>query len=117
MTCISLLKRQKARAFQISVAFCCILISSCSTFKKTSDFGKSSLAKIVPSRLPIATVKESSLLSIPTGTERALAYEKKIEARRFAALRLFKPRSYNAPQHPENIESLNDSGLLPSLGE
>lgn len=64
--------------------------------KKTKGLAQSSvssLSNIIPSsRIPIAKVNEESLQIIPTGQERALAYQKKLNAKKYAALAYQKKR-------------------------
>ena len=64
--------------------------------KKTKGLAQSSvssLSNIIPSsRIPIAKVNEENLQIIPTGQERALAYQKKLNAKKYAALAYQKKR-------------------------
>ena len=88
--------------------------------KKTTGIAKSSvssLSNIIPSsRIPIAKVNAESLQTIPTGQERALAYQKKLNAKKYAALDFLRPSNYK----PAKLPTVNDdpsvtTSLLPPL--
>ena len=105
------------------LAFSSLFFVSCSTIKTTSNKAKniakssaSSVAKIIPSsKIPVATVNADTLKELPTGSERALAYDKKVTAKRFAALNFFNPANYNPPKLPKSNSVGIDEGLLPAL--
>ena len=116
------------------LALSSLFLVSCSTIKTTSNKAKniakssaSSVAKIVPSsintvtqiipssKIPVAKVNADTLKELPTGSERALAYDKKVTAKRFAALNFFNPANYNPPKLPKSNSVGIDEGLLPAL--
>ena len=92
-----------------------------SVSKVTGAAGKlteKSISKLRPSRIPITSVNTEALKSMPTGRERALAYQKDLDRKRYAALQARKARiSYKPLQMPSGMGSLDDSGLLPPLSE
>ena len=68
--------------------------------------------------MPIATVDSEALKPMPTGSERALAYQKELDRKRYAALQARKARvSYPPLQMPSGMGALDGGGLLPPLSE
>ncbi|MFK7911816.1 MAG: hypothetical protein AB8F34_14620 [Akkermansiaceae bacterium] len=98
-----------------------ILLVSCSNFDAASIVKKpiKSVAKLVPDkmprlipqRIPIAEVRTKDLKKMPTGAEKALAFEEKRNRRRF----VFIPGLYKAPTLPDERTLPTDAGILPPL--
>ena len=113
----------------------CLIVTSCIAFTSCGNFSASSLAKksvasakksvtsvkksvtgILPSRVPIATVRSEDLQKLPSGADRALAWERHLNRQRYAyAGRWFPPKNYKAPTLPNEAGLPADGGLLPPL--
>jgi hypothetical protein len=99
-----------------------LVLSSCSTVKTTatkvgegsreltSDFEGPRIASLFRKRPYVAEVREKDLKKMPTGEERALAFE---ETRRRSFWDIFRgPVNFDEPDLPED-GSLIDGSLLP----
>jgi len=97
----------------------CLILASCgaSTLAKKSVKSVSkSVAGIMPSRMPIATVRSKDLKTMPTGADRALAWERHLNRQRYAySSRWVAPKNYKAPTLPDERGLPIDGGLLPPL--
>lgn len=101
----------------------CLIMTSCSNFsatdlaKKSVKSVKSISSNIIPSRVPIATVRAQDLQEMPTGADRALAWERHLNSQRFASnsRSWFSPKNYKAPTLPDERSLPTDGGLLPPL--
>ena len=108
----------------------CMGFASCSNFSATNLAKKSvtsvksasksvskSVAGIIPSRVPIATVRTEDLKKLPTGAERALAWERQLNSRHYASYNSgwVVPANYKAPTLPDERSIPADGGLLPPL--
>lgn len=69
-----------------------------------------SIADIRPAKVDVVEVREKDLKALPTGEERALAYQR--SGRRFFGL--FGPVDFQEPDLPTEGQDM-DTGLLPSL--
>ena len=90
-----------------------LFLVSCSNFDGANLAAKpfKSVANLVPKRMPIAEVRTEDLKEITLGSEKALAYEKKQNRKRFAFFRGL----YKAPTLPDEQSLPADSGILPPL--
>ncbi len=104
----------------------CIGFASCGNFSATNLAKKSvssvksvskSVTGIIPSRVPIATVRTQDLKEMPTGEERALAWERQLNRKRYASYSggWVAPKNYQAPTLPDEASFPIDAGLLPPL--
>jgi hypothetical protein len=91
----------------------CLLLVSCGSFDAVSIAKKpfTSVAKLIPKRIPIAEVRTEDLKKMPTGAEKALAFQQKRERRRFAFFRGL----YKEPKLPDARTLPIDGGVLPPL--
>lgn len=99
----------------------CLLFTSCGTFNAASNLAKKSVKSVaklvpdhiplVPQRIPIAEVRQEDLKTMPTGAEKALAFEKKRNRRYFA----FIPGFYKAPKLPTERGMSTEGSILPPL--
>lgn len=105
--------------------FCCVLAAfsfvSCAQvnqlktatvggFSKVSEVSKASVAKLMPSRIPVVEVREKDLKPLPTGEQQALAFEK---SRRNRFWNIFSgPVDFEEPTLPDNAGAM-DGELLP----
>lgn len=79
-------------------------------FSKVSEVSKSSIAKLMPARLPVVEVREKDLKALPTGQEQAVAFEK---SRRNRFWNMFSgPVDFEEPVLPADVGAL-DGDLLP----
>jgi hypothetical protein len=79
-------------------------------FSKVSEVSKSSIAKLMPARIPVVEVREKDLKALPTGQEQAIAFEK---SRRNRFWDMFSgPVDFEEPVLPADVGSL-DGDLLP----
>ena len=79
-------------------------------FSKVSEVSKSSIAKLMPARLPVVEVREKDLKPLPTGQEQAVAFEK---SRRNRFWNMFSgPVDFEEPVLPADVGAL-DGDLLP----
>ncbi len=75
-----------------------------------------SIAKLIPSRVPVTEVREKDLEKMPSGADRALAWDKHLDSKRYASLsRWFLPKNYKAPTLPTAQTLPTDGGILPPL--
>lgn len=90
-----------------------LFLVSCSGFQAADIVKKplKSVAKLIPQRIPIAEVRTKDLKEMPTGAERAMAFEQKRNRRIFA----FIPGLYKAPTLPDAQTVPADGGILPPL--
>ena len=99
----------------------CIGLASCSNFsasdlaKKSVKSVSNSVAGIMPSRIPIATVRKGDLEKMPTGADRALAWERHLNRKRYAFSGWSAPKNYKPPRLPDELSLPVDGGLLPPL--
>jgi hypothetical protein len=83
-------------------------------FSKVSEVSKSSIAKLMPARIPVVEVREKDLKALPTGQEQAIAFEK---SRRNRFWDMFSgPVDFEEPVLPADVGSL-DGDLLPPKAE
>ncbi len=99
-----------------------VLLTSCATMRGTVDAVKSSTASATKSvkdfsladlrgpRLDVVEVREKDLKEMPTGQERALAFDQE-RKRSFWSFAL--PADFEEPVLPEIGDGDLDSGLLP----
>ena len=79
-------------------------------FSKVSEVSKSSIAKLMPARIPVVEVREKDLKPLPTGQEQAVAFEK---SRRNRFWNMFSgPVDFEEPVLPADVGAL-DGDLLP----
>lgn len=77
---------------------------------KVTEASKASVAKLMPARIPVVEVREKDLKPLPTGQERALAFEK---SRRNGFWGLFSgPVDFEEPTLPDDVGTM-DGELLP----
>jgi len=71
----------------------------------------------MPSRVPIAEVRAGDLQKMPTGADRALAWERHLNSKRYASNSRgwFAPKGYKAPTLPDERTLPANGGLLPPL--
>ena len=101
----------------------CMGFASCGNFsasdlaKKSVKSVSKSVAGIMPSRVPIATVRTKDLKKMPTGADRALAWERHLNRKRYASYTggWVAPKYYKAPTLPDERGLPVDGGLLPPL--
>ena len=83
-------------------------------FPKVTEASKTSMAKLMPERIPVVEVREKDLKPLPTGQEQAVAFEK---SRRNRFWNIFSgPVEFEEPQLPNDIGAL-DGELLPPKAE
>jgi hypothetical protein len=83
-------------------------------FSKVSEVSKSSIAKLMPARIPVVEVREKDLKALPTGQEQAVAFEK---SRRNRFWNMFSgPVDFEEPVLPADVGAL-DGDLLPPKAE
>jgi hypothetical protein len=83
-------------------------------FSKVTEASKTSMAKLMPERIPVVEVREKDLKPLPTGQEQAVAFEK---SRRNRFWSIFSgPVEFEEPQLPNDIGAL-DGELLPPKAE
>ncbi len=102
----------------ISAGLLLPLLASCSTMKAVQETAASatgkvkqfSLSDLRPARVDVVEVREKDLKEMPTGKERALAFEQK-KKRTFWS---FLPGTFKEPVLPEVSDSASDDySLLP----
>ena len=105
----------------------CSLFISCGNFKSSavskavavSRMAKKSVASVVnlvPRRVPVAEVRPKDLKQMPSGADRALAWNRHLDSKRYASnFRWFAPKNYKAPKLPESRSMPTDGGILPPL--
>lgn len=96
----------------------CSLLVSCGGFSTSNIAQKSvkSIAKILPSRMPVAEVRQKDLQEMPIGADRALAWDRRLDGLRYASTsRFFAPKNYQPPRLPDERTIPADGGILPPL--
>lgn len=93
--------------------------SSIATFSKnsTSTVTKS-VAKLRPKRVPIVSARVNELKELPSGADRALAWERQQTSKQLASYSLgswFIPKSFKAPTLPDDSGIPISGSLLPPL--
>jgi len=75
------------------------------------------MAKLIPARrVPVTEVREKDLTKMPSGADRALAWDKHLDSKRFASIsRWFIPKNYKPPTLPTTQTLPTDGGILPPL--
>ncbi|GEM_PF-4030740 len=94
-----------------TLAVSCSLLISCGN-SSTSNLASKSLNKVTslwPSRVPIAEVRQKDLKKMPSGADRALAWNRSLNQW------VYMPVDYNPPALPEDPTYPIDGGLLPPL--
>ncbi|BDS06405.1 hypothetical protein NT6N_14450 [Oceaniferula spumae] len=97
----------------------CVILASCSNFS-AADLAKKSVKSVsglIPSRMPIAEVRPGDLKKMPTGADRALAWERHLNKKQYVynTSNWVAPKNYKAPTLPEESGLPADGGLLPPL--
>lgn len=114
---VSSLPRNVARV-SLTLASC-LIFTSCSNFSATDLAKKSvkSVTGLMPSRMPIATARAGDLKKMPTGADRALAWDRHLNSKRYAysGPAWVLPKNYKAPTLPDERGMPADGGLLPPL--
>lgn len=95
----------------------CSLFLSCGNFNasgvsKIAKKSVKSVANLIPSRLPVAEVRPKDLRKMPTGADRALAWDRHLDSRRYV---FFAPKHYKAPKLPDDRTLPTEGGILPPL--
>lgn len=92
----------------------CSLFVSCGNFDATGLAKKSvdSVANLIPRRVPVVKVRPEDLKKMPSGADRALAWDRHLDAKRYV---FFRPKSYKAPKLPDARTLPADGGILPPL--
>ena len=96
----------------------CSLFVSCGNFDAAGIAKKSvrSVANLVPRRVPVAEVRPKDLKEMPSGADRALAWDRHLDSKRYASnFRWFAPKNYKAPRLPDSRSMPTDGGILPPL--
>lgn len=99
----------------------CSLLVSCGNFNASgvSQLAKKSVesvANLVPRRVPVATVRPKDLKKMPSGADRAMAWDRHLDSKRYASVsRWFLPKNYKAPKLPDERTMPTDGGILPPL--
>ena len=96
----------------ISLFGACLVFTSCGN--STSNLASQpldSVKSLLPSRIPIATVRNKDLKELPSGADRALAWSKSLNRWTYAKI------DYNPATLPDTQTQPIDSGLLPPLNE
>ena len=99
----------------------CSLFVSCGNFNaaavsKVAKKSVASVANLVPRRVPVAQVRPKDLKLMPTGADRALAWDRHLDSKRYASnSRWFAPKHYKAPKLPSARSMPTDGGILPPL--
>ena len=104
------MKRITLTSLTLAASLCLV---SCGNFKAASLATKpfKSVANLIPKRIPIAEVRTKDLQKMTTGADKALAFEKKQNRRRFAFFRSL----YKEPKLPDAQSLPADAGILPPL--
>lgn len=90
-----------------------LFLVSCGNFNAANLAKKpfKSVAKLIPKRIPIAEVRTKDLQEMTMGADKAMAYEKKRNRKRFAFFRSL----YKAPTLPDEQSLPADGSILPPL--
>lgn len=76
-----------------------------------SKFTQDSIAKVMPARIPVVKVREKDLKPLPTGQERAMAFERTRQRGGFFGL-FSGPANFEEPKLPTDV-GVMDGELLP----
>ena len=110
----SLLRAAAALSFVSCAQVNQIKTATVGGFSKVSEVSKSSIAKLMPARIPVVEVREKDLKALPTGQEQAVAFEK---SRRNRFWNMFSgPVDFEEPVLPADVGAL-DGDLLPPKAE
>lgn len=103
----------KQSPLAILTFICCTLLASCgdSAITKTAAKPYQAIANLIPRRVPIAEVRPEDLRKMPTGVERAQAWDRRLDSRRYA----YALKHYKAPKLPDARSLPVGEGLLPPL--
>lgn len=99
----------------------CSLFVSCGNFNtaavsKMAKKSAKSVANLIPRRVPVAQVRPKDLKKMPLGADRALAWDRHLDSKRYASnFRWFAPKNYKAPKLPDIRSMPMDGGILPPL--
>lgn len=98
----------------LALLSCGTLLVSCGTSAsnlagKSLDSIKSATANLLPSRIPIAEVRTKDLQKLTSGTDRALAWDRKLNRWVYMAV------DYKPATLPDQPSLPVDGGLLPAL--
>ena len=103
-------------ALAASLTLTCSLFISCGNSSSTSSEEKSIASKSIgtitglwPSRVPIAEVRSKDLKKMPSGTDRALAWDRSLNRW------VYMPVNYKQPTLPDDQTFPIGNGLLPPL--
>jgi hypothetical protein len=91
------------------------LLVSCGNFDATGLAKKSmnSVANLIPRRrVPVTEVREKDLRKMATGADRAMAWDRHLDSKRYV---FFRPKHYKAPKLPAARSLPEDGGILPPL--
>ncbi len=94
------------------------LLTSCANSNLSQIAKKSadSVSNFIPSRVPIAQVRPGDLKKIPSGADRALAWDRHLDSQRYAATpSWWKPANYQTPSLPSTRSMPTGGGILPPL--
>jgi hypothetical protein len=90
--------------------------SKMATVSKMAKKSVASVANLVPRRVPVAEVRPKDLKQMPSGADRALAWNRHLDSKRYASnFRWFAPKHYKAPKLPNSRSMPTDGGILPPL--
>ena len=91
----------------------CCLLGSCGSSNIATTISKPyhAIADLIPRRVPIAEVRPGELQKMPTGADRARAWDRKLDARRYAYAR----KTYKAPKLPDSRSLPAGEGILPPI--
>ena len=95
----------------------CSLCTSCGGSDVSTTISKpyKAIANLIPRRVPLAEVRPDDLRKLPTGADRALAWDRKLDAKRYAYGSWVVPKDYQAPTLPDSRTLPSAGGILPPL--
>ncbi len=98
----------------------CSLLASCagSSLSTMAKKSANTVARLIPSRVPVAQVRPKDLKKVSSGADRALAWDRHLDSQRYAATSipsLWIPGDYQAPTLPSSRSMPTDGGILPPL--
>ena len=96
----------------------CSFLVSCGNFDAAGIAKKSvdKVANLIPRRVPVTEVRTKDLQKMPSGADRALAWDRHLDSKRYASnSRWFAPKHYKAPKLPVDRTIPTDGGILPPL--
>ena len=108
----------KKTAPVILILISCSLFPSCgsSSLTKTTNKSYQAISGLIPRRVPVAQVRPKDLRKLPTGAERALAWERHLDASRYAYNSSWvAPKNYKPATLPVMRTLPSGAGLLPPL--